>query len=1188
MIRLWYSNYLEELVEALVGNVRALRQAGAVDPFDVTTVIVPNRNIATYLKFAICRRTGILANWHFEYLYRFFRDAVTEDGVQILAKDDLHTLLLDVLADDDLLAEPELGSVASYLDAARTTDARDRRRWQLAAELARVFEEYSLSRPRMLALWPNGSTIDNEPFASTERWQRRLWLEIFGDGGRLREAEERRGKRLLLMPDVFTASNAELDLPPQIHVFGLSYVARSFYKLFAELAERTPLLVYTLNPCMEYWEDVPSGWNLGHARQWERRDAEQTSLLLFDEEEVVDDSPPALRAWGRPGRNNIHMLNLLTECDFAARFVDPVERDGDTLLHRLQRDILVRQPVSAHPDRRYEDDSITVVEAPNVQREIEAVASQILDLKRRYAARDETLEFHEIAVIVNNAEREAYQARIRSVFEATHEIPHNIIDITASAHRRYLEAVELLLDLPFGRFTRRELLRLLTHDNVVARCPGVDPQTWVRWCDELNILHGADRQDHEGTYIDRNLYHWDQGLKRLVLGTFMTGQIAGDERIAKMPDGEYLPLELSPQEVESAAQLVTLARSMIADARWMASTRMLLSEWMDVIVELLHTYLETVDDDDEYDRLRVVRRFRELADRSLSKTPVSFRVAREFAASVLSGLEISRGQYLSEGVVVSSFLPMRPIPFKVVFVTGLGERYFPRSEVRSPLDLRWSPELKPLRGDVVSARAQDEYMFLETLISTRDRMILSYVARDSQTGEELEPSSVLRLLWFMLEQNYVTPENLTALRVEHPLRRWDDEAYFGDEPLPNYQPEARREATALNTRLSLEEFCHDNDVPRPPRATLERDLDAARRDVLHRRLGLIEPPDGPTGPVEDRITVPLYQIRKFLESPVQGAAQFYLGMREDDFEDPFGVEDEVFETAAQQQMGIMREAFLRTLVEATDDPPDETLLEEQYAHLARRAVLQGTVPAGPFGEADRKKHVRVLRQWLRNWRGLRLSGEPSVVNFGQVTTEHAALLRREEPLRMSVEVPDGATTRQVEVDIVGKTEVLWGDDATSMVLTGSRRLPRGGGGERFFLRGFLDQVILAAAEIRPFEEWTVAVNVFSDLREQYHVRRYDPFDPVQARGWLRLIVEDMLSSMPSYFLPIEAVFAHRYARKKRSLQRWLDEYSEWYSWCAYKSGPVHEPQNRFDPPPDAEAIIARRFGAYFERRQEVE
>lgn len=1183
MIRLWYSNHLEELVEALVDNVRALQEAGATDPFTPTTVIVPNRNIATYLKFSIAQRTGILANWRFEYLYRFFRDAIADGPVQIVGKDDLHTLLLDVLADDELLADPELGSVVGYLNAADTPDARERRKWQLAGELAKVFEEYALSRPRMLELWPKRSVVSEEPFASTEIWERRIWLDLFGRDGRVKRAGDRLGKRLMLMPDIFEKLRPDsLELPPQVHIFGLSYVARSFYKLFGELAERSHLLVYGLNPCMEYWEDVPSGWNLSHAKGWQRRTSEQAILRFADEPEIADDSPPALRAWGRPGRDNIHMLNMLTDCDFAGRFVDPVEQGGDTVLHRLQRDILVRQPVRAHPDRHYTDDSIRVLECSNIQREVEVVANEILDLKRRYAAQGETLEFHDVAVIVNNAEREAYQARIRSVFQAMHDIPHNIIDITATAHRRYLDGVELLLSLPFGRFTRRELLRLLTHDNVVANCEGVDPQTWIRWCDELNILHGADQADHADTYIEENLYNWDQGLKRLVLGTFMTGELAGEEQIAVMPDGEYLPFELSPQEVSSAAQMVALARSLIADARWLATEKLPLSRWLEVVIDLVHQYLEPVDDDDEYDRLRVIRFLRELRERDLSQSPVSFRVAHEFVRSALSGLEISRGQYLSEGVVVSSFLPMRPIPFKVVFVTGMGERFFPRSEVRSPLDLRWSNELKPVRGDVVSARAQDEYMFLETLISTRDRFYVSYVARDGQTGEELEPSSVIRLLWFMLEQNYLTPENLENLRTSHPLRRWD-EKYFADDQLPNYQPEAWREASTAATRASLEAYCRAEEVPYPDWATLERDLDTDRTDAMRARLGLSEPPAEAPQNEESKLTISLWQMQKFLESPIQGAAIFYLGMREDDFEDPFGVEDEVFETDVRHRLAIMREALVQTLIHSADDFPSREELEERYAEIARRAVLRGTVPSGPFGEADQRKHVDVLRQWLRNLAALGLKGAPTVVNFGRAT-ERALTPELLPPYRFTTSLDADGESREVEIEIVGKTQLWWPDHDTSLVLSGTRNTQRDGGGERPFLRGFLDQAMLAATEVAPRREWRVAINVNRDLHADYHVRHFSPFDPEQAANWLQTVATDMVTRMPTDFLPIEAVFAHRYAKKKRSLERWIEEYRESWSWCSYKSGPVHEPQNRFDPPVDPVPLIERRFGSYFARR----
>lgn len=1174
MIRIWYSNYLEELVEGLVENVRALREAGAADPFVPTTVIVPNRNIATYLKFAIARRTGVVANWQFQYLYRFFHEAlVPQQGpaVQVLGKDDLHGLLIEMLGDAELLQHAELRAVASYLAAADDLDARDRRRWQLASELAHVFEEYSLSRPRMLDLWAKRRVITEEPFASTEEWQRRLWLELFAPDGRVNETARRVGKRLVLLPDALQKLPAtSLDLPPQVHVFGLSYVARSFYKLFAELSERTHVLVYTLNPCMEYWEDVPSGWHIGHAKRFQKRSTEQSTLFLQGDD-VLDDSPPALRAWGRPGRENISLLNMLTECDFASRFVDPTDA-GDTVLHRLQRDILVRQPVSREPDRSYDDDSITFLECPNIQREVEVVANEILDLVRKGQESGDRLNFHDIAVIVPQKERDAYQARIRAVFKATWNIPHNIIDITASAHRRFIEAIELLLDLPFGQFKRRELLRLLTHDNVVAKCPGVDPQTWVRWCTELNILHGADHADHEGTYIRENLYNWDQGLKRLVLGTFMTGAAAGEERIVSMPDGQYLPLETSPGEMESAAKLVSLARSLIADARWLAGASMPMARWMEVLSELVHGYLEPVSDDDEFDRVRVTRFFARFAERTLTTKPVSYRIAYEFVKAELAALEISRGQYLSEGVVVSSFLPMRPIPFKVVFVMGMGERNFPRSDVRSPLDLRWSPELHPQKGDVVSARAQDEYMFLETLVSTRERLYLSYVSRDSQTGEALEPSSVVRLLSFILEQNYVTREVLDAHRREFPLRRWDQEP-------PNYQLEAMREATAKAMRVDLEKFAAAQAAPYPTLALLDRDLDETQRDELHVRLGIhaVEGSDAPTAETERDVTVSLSQIRKFLESPIQGAASFFLGMREDDFEDPFGVEDEVFETDSQHRLQIMRAAFLSAL------SSPGTAIEQHYAELARRAVLRGTVPAGPFGEADRNKHVQVLRQWLENWRALGIEDPPTVVNFGRVTEHHASVDVR-EPLRLEVDVDELGL---VDVQVVGKTEVLSLGAATSVVLSPNRSMQRDGGGERPFLRGFLDQVILAAAGVAPDREWRVAVNLNRALNEQYNVRRFDPFDREQARRYLATIIGDMLMRVPAYFLPIEAIFAHRYSGKKRSLERWVDEYRDSWAWCSFKSGPVHDPQARFDLPAHADVYIERRFGPYFARRHET-
>ena len=134
------------------------------------------------------------------------------------------------------------------------------------------------------------------------------------------------------------------------------------------------------------------------------------------------------------------------------------------------------------------------------------------------------LRFRDIAVLVaDTVNRPAYQAHLRAVFEELHGIPYNMVDLPLAGECRVIEALLLLLALPMGEFTRPEVLKILAHPAVRARFPEANVDRWRDWCLGLEIVRGADHVDHDGTYIDRELFHWEQGLKRLVLGAFMTG-----------------------------------------------------------------------------------------------------------------------------------------------------------------------------------------------------------------------------------------------------------------------------------------------------------------------------------------------------------------------------------------------------------------------------------------------------------------------------------------------------------------------------------------------------------------------------------------------------------------------------------------------------------------------------------------
>ena len=105
-----------------------------------------------------------------------------------------------------------------------------------------------------------------------------------------------------------------------------------------------------------------------------------------------------------------------------------------------------------------------------------------------------------------------------------------MLDLPSPAEGHILEAVELLLALPTGPLGRRDLLQLAMHPTVAHRFADVDRETFLALCEELGVVRGADGADLVGSYLDQDRVSWDQGLRRLALGAFLSGRRSGEER----------------------------------------------------------------------------------------------------------------------------------------------------------------------------------------------------------------------------------------------------------------------------------------------------------------------------------------------------------------------------------------------------------------------------------------------------------------------------------------------------------------------------------------------------------------------------------------------------------------------------------------------------------------------------------
>lgn len=1095
MLRVYYSNRTEELLEALIERIAAERTT----LYDPIQVVVPNRNMERYVELSLARLTGICANVHFHLAH------------QLLARrSNLANLVLTALFSDELLAHAELEPVRTYLEAGGSGRQEiDRRRVQLGRELARLFSDYDGYRPELLDCWRAGLFASETDSREVETWQRRLWLELSEVG-----------------------VESVHDVPAPLHVFGVSYLPRSQIELLGRVAG--DVFLYTLNPCQEIWEAFSAPVPMSKStRRYERRGKDLGPAEVFSVDDPFRLSNAGemlpLRLWGRAGRENLRLTNALTGCELIPRVktkTQKTESDSEpgTALEQLQRDIALRKPErkTIPEDFSFDgDESIVVLECSSVRRELEAIAAEIW----RLVALDESadpIRFNDIAVILAPSAAERYQALLGSVFGEMHSLPHNVVDLPIRSESRLSEAVELLLAIPSSGFARQDVMGFVTHPTVMASFPDASRDDWLGWCDALGIVRGVDRNDQEDTYVDKDIYNWDQGLKRLALGAFMSGEPSGDDRLFFQGNDTYLAEEVSVDKLASAGALGLFVRSLVNDAREAARVQMTVPAWMDFMSAFISSYVVSHSSKDERVLRKCLGAVSSLANTTLGGKKVTYAVAHELVRTELASLSGSRGQYLVDGVVVSSFLPMRAIPFQVVFIAGLGEGNFPAPDERDHLDLRDAHQ----RAGDVSPRERDKYLFLETLLSTRDRLYLSFVARDELTGDSLQASPVVLELIEALEQGYVKE----VPRRRYPLRRVDDAASVSVSP----RAARERNARALGESLRV----HLGRTVLPDVGKLE--LDVRVRELLK----TVSPPavdtDDADGAMAALVTVAA--IRRFLECPLQGSARFALQLGDAAESDPGAHADELFQAGALERAQLLRDAFRRGGDAA------------HYDELAHRFELRGDRPTGLFGAAERERHLGILESWRK------------CLTDVAGGADHGASLSPREPASC----------------VIGGSRLELG--ASSLLLQASPRIsislcsqhrnrfhPR-----RESLHGFLDHVFHAAAGVVLGEPYVfVAINAPPDGSKD-HVR-YERFDfaPISrdaATSYLASIVEDMKRGVHDYLLPCEVALNDNNGLEPLPPGK-----------TSSRFGPIAHPED-YDPPPEAimREIVARRFGLYFE------
>ena len=922
-----------------------------------------------------------------------------------------------------------------------------------------------------------------------------------------------------------------------------------------------------------------------------------------------DPDNPFLRAWGHAGRESMRLLNELSDQDFEAAFVDPLPRGGvgtagGSLLAHLQHDMLDRRAPRAAADRLIlaADSSVQILGAPNPRRELESVAAEIwamvhadadgvngaegvdgsgADAASSPAAprRRAPMRFSDVAVLIAGDD-EPYLSLVRAVFREARDLPHCLVDQPIAGTSHLIEAVVALLALPLGTLTRREVLDVITHPNVRARFPDADPQVWLDLCEGLGIAHGADQAAFSDTYVDADVFNWDQGVRRLALGMFAGGPRGGVEDAVPLGGAElaYVPAEVASEVRPDAAALALLIRSVLADARFARAALLTLPDWMRFVRTLMTAYVVPLTAADESARLRVFAALDELAAQAAPELKVHLGTALELVRAALTGLRGTRGQILGAGVAVGTLTALRSIPFRVIFVVGLGASRFPSSDHPSPLELDIDPRPDRRPTGEVTARQHDRSLFLEALLCARESLRLSYVDRDALTGTRSEPSSVVLEFRDHVEREYLG--GTSPIERSVPLHRDEDPRVHAAFPGAALEAHARTVGMDLEEKVAQIGGLGSGAIVRALSPEARQALAPMLRSIDVRDARIPVAPPRTDGPPPRARVLRLSDLRRFLECPLQGSARIFLGLRDlpDDTE-AREADDEPFDVPRWLARGLLGDVLATAWRDA--GLPDPATLALHYDAAIARPRNGGVLPAGLFRDHVRRRHLTILQQWAQTLaaRDPAPRGPALRICFGRPEPFSPPVERR-NPIRIAVDTPgQGAIT----VEIHGTTEpqLAFGAGTGSLVLATSGNKDNN---DKDSLRAFLDHVALAASlseDERPIAFAGAVCRPGKDATPAtLHTVSFGPLDRARARRYLTDLVGELLSGVHGTLFPCEAVF--RSWDSQMSLvdlidQVRADKYYRDHSSSAH--GPVPEPFGYPTPSPElAERHANARFG----------
>ncbi|MBM9499192.1 exodeoxyribonuclease V subunit gamma [Leptospira sp. 201903071] len=896
---------LEDLAVELSKNILVERKNS---PLRAPVIVIPSTNMKLWLNLNLSRIGGLTANLRFLFLEKAFEEFfLRRAGLDF---DKFHRtfpsqetnqrkILTYLIENKD---RKEIRFLQSYLRSIP-------RAFSLSSKLTSLIKDYELNRSSWISSWAKEKgieipSISHRPSPSPKEdeyylFQKELYQNVF-----LSSKEPATLVQFLLKEAQKNPKFSPKEFP-SLHLFCLSNLSDTYLGILESLSKRDqlPIYLYQFHTGEKKNHHEPFG-----PQRW---------------------SVPQVHLAGRMGNVEGSLSkHLETFSSFPPK------------LNSL-RSLLDGKQKPAQESEIVSDTSVRFWNAPSAYREMEAVANDIL----YKMSLNSKLTYWDFAILVTDMR--IYRPAVEWVFDGgillqssqngktidplpvRKKIPYSLTDIKANdaslLYRGLISVWEICSSLTVEK---KSLLSLFRNPLLQTRLR-IDSQTIL----DLENLIDLSGMIYEEEGREADSFQISNGMRRIRLSSILSKETAWTKY--KIP-----PIDLESDE--NSFYLSTFWETVVRIKKNVLSVyKDKHKEWTREYFRILRNSLEELFEfSEEHEQegklfFAWLESLYEWEGVRVENEKDGVALLKFVTEQTFDQIPYRKGAYLTGGVTISLLQPMRPIPFKHIFILGLGEGKFPGNNDRSQLNLR-----KDLKEEWdISRREIQESLLWETIHSAKESLTLSYVGKNLQEDKTFEPCSH----FFEIMEFFGIRETIQI-------------------PLHSYSIKYKHTKEELGQGLVSFDFA---------RTWVNGD----RND--QNLLGRFQNPDDLK---KNSITpsigeIDLREISQFLSDPLDTYLKKKLGMYLDE-EESVETEGEPFDLDAIAQANILKKMHAVMMPSLVSKDPwawnEKTILSAliPILELEKRSARFPQSVFGKIQEADLLGYLRLTNELLAGWKPL--------------------------------------------------------------------------------------------------------------------------------------------------------------------------------------------------------------------------